>query len=333
MHGPKRQLRIRILKQVFTESLIWIMGLTQDLEKKKQLLVDKIIRFSQTEMVFPFLCSRIDRSAAYSFWPVRLSVCPFVCLFVLKNFYIGYIFWLVRLRAFMFNMSIPCDKNLGVGTKFKVISQGQISRSQFSKKRKNGRCGALVFHKHNLLTLKCFVNMCSVCLKIKMEIYITQFQMIFNNFRPHVCPSVVCLSVCVCVCLSLSFSYIVSTPINSRWEETSLRGRRQYVTIRTCIHELEHFFLYPDVENFDKSIFKDLEKERKREKKKPLIVVITIENVLVNEKKKSWEKEKMLILSIFFFSHDVLDSLSSSELIRKEFIWRRVNEISMFIKK
>ena len=55
---------------------------------------------------------RIDRSGAYSFGPVcpvffaRLSVWLFVC----KNFYTGHIFWLVRLRAVIFHMSIPCDK-------------------------------------------------------------------------------------------------------------------------------------------------------------------------------------------------------------------------------
>ena len=44
------------------------------------------------------------------FDPVRLSVHPSVCLFVCQNFHIGYIFWLERVRAFIFHMSIPCDK-------------------------------------------------------------------------------------------------------------------------------------------------------------------------------------------------------------------------------
>ena len=38
-----------------------------------------------------------------------LSDCRCIC-FVRKNFNIGHIFWLVRLRAFIFHMSICCDK-------------------------------------------------------------------------------------------------------------------------------------------------------------------------------------------------------------------------------
>ena len=61
------------------------------------------------------LCPRIGRSGAYSFWPVCLSVRPFVhpsvCPFVVrKNFYIGQIFCFIRVRAFIFHTSIPCDK-------------------------------------------------------------------------------------------------------------------------------------------------------------------------------------------------------------------------------
>ena len=48
-----------------------------------------------------FLCPRIDRSGAYSFWPVCLSVCWSVCPFVCPyNFYIGHILRLVRVTAF-----------------------------------------------------------------------------------------------------------------------------------------------------------------------------------------------------------------------------------------
>ena len=56
------------------------------------------------------LCPSIDRSGAYTFWPVRLSARPFVRLFVRKNFYMGHIFSLVRVRAFIFHVSIPCEK-------------------------------------------------------------------------------------------------------------------------------------------------------------------------------------------------------------------------------
>ena len=50
-------------------------------------------------------CPNFDRSGTNSFWTVPLSV-P---LFVHKYFYIGHIFWLVRVRAFIFHMSILCD--------------------------------------------------------------------------------------------------------------------------------------------------------------------------------------------------------------------------------
>ena len=39
-----------------------------------------------------FLCPSIDRSGAYSFWPICLSVRPFVVFFVGKNFHVGHIF-------------------------------------------------------------------------------------------------------------------------------------------------------------------------------------------------------------------------------------------------
>ena len=47
-------------------------------------------------------------------------------------------------KAFIFNLSIPWGKTLFFSNKVKVICQGhgQISRSQFSKK-KNGCCGGI----------------------------------------------------------------------------------------------------------------------------------------------------------------------------------------------
>jgi hypothetical protein len=58
--------------------------------------------------VFPqFLCPRIERLGAYSFWPARL----FVCLSVCKNFNIGHIFWMVNDRAFIFHMCVPYDRS------------------------------------------------------------------------------------------------------------------------------------------------------------------------------------------------------------------------------
>jgi hypothetical protein len=43
------------------------------------------------------LCPRIERSGAYSFWPVHLSV----CLSVSKDLNIGHIFWMVSDRDFI----------------------------------------------------------------------------------------------------------------------------------------------------------------------------------------------------------------------------------------
>ena len=57
------------------------------------------------QYVMKTYCPRIIRSGAV----LRLSICPFVRLYVRKNFYIGHIFCLVRLGVFIFHMSIPCD--------------------------------------------------------------------------------------------------------------------------------------------------------------------------------------------------------------------------------
>ena len=92
-----------------------------------------------------FFTPRIDRSRAYSFWFVHLSVCLSA-----KNFYIGHIFRLVRIRAFIFHTSIPCDKTFWLvpssrsSVKFKVKYQGH----SFRKKKK----------KWSLLGYWCFTN-------------------------------------------------------------------------------------------------------------------------------------------------------------------------------
>ena len=54
-----------------------------------------------------FFVPCIDRSGAYSFF---LDCFLVVLLFVRKNFYIGHSFWLVRVKAIIFHMSIPCYK-------------------------------------------------------------------------------------------------------------------------------------------------------------------------------------------------------------------------------
>ena len=94
-------------------------------------------------VIFFYAPTSIDRGHVV----FGMSVCPSVRLSVCfsANTYIGYIFWVVRVRAFIFH-ECTLWLNLSVGTKFKVISegQGQISRSQFSKK--------WPFHKHSLFS-------------------------------------------------------------------------------------------------------------------------------------------------------------------------------------
>jgi hypothetical protein len=74
-----------------------------------------------------FLCPRIERSGAYSFWPVRLSICLFVC----KNFNIGHIFWMVSDKAFLFHMCVPYDKTFLLVPKF--LTLWPWSLTHFSK--------------------------------------------------------------------------------------------------------------------------------------------------------------------------------------------------------
>ena len=87
-----------------------------------------------------FLCPRIDKSGTYSFWPVRSSVCPFVC--PQKRLHSPYLL-IGNSSGLHISHEYSLCQDLSVGTKFKVICQGQfrISRSQFKpKKKKNGRC-------------------------------------------------------------------------------------------------------------------------------------------------------------------------------------------------
>ena len=58
-----------------------------------------------------FLCPRINRLGAYSFWPACLSVCLFVCQ---QKFYIGHSFCMVHDRAFIFHISVPRGKTLSL---------------------------------------------------------------------------------------------------------------------------------------------------------------------------------------------------------------------------
>ena len=63
--------------------------------------------------LYLFLCPRIDRSEAYSFCPVCLSVYQFVRK-KKKNLYIGHNFCKVSDTAFIFHLCIPCGKKSSV---------------------------------------------------------------------------------------------------------------------------------------------------------------------------------------------------------------------------
>ena len=97
-----------------------------------------------------FLCPHSDRLGAYSFWSVCLfihpSVCLLVCLFVCKNFYIGHIFLLVRVRAFIFHRVYLVKRPFCC-----YEDQGHQSRSRLNIK-------ITIFKKWPLWGYSCFTN-------------------------------------------------------------------------------------------------------------------------------------------------------------------------------
>ena len=117
----------------------------------KQKLFDRIENTVGKEKMFDtgnlsFSCSLcIDRLGVYSFWPVCFSIYLFVCL--QKHLHWPYLL-ISKSKGLYISHEYTLLKDFFVGMKFKVISQGQISRSQFPK---NGCCGAFMFHKHILL--------------------------------------------------------------------------------------------------------------------------------------------------------------------------------------
>ena len=104
------------------------------------------------------LCPHINRSEAYSFWPVCLSVS-----WSAKTFNIGHIFSLVRVMAFVFRMSVPCDKTFLLvpssrsSVKVKVEYEGH--RFFFLGGGGNGCCGGIsVSQTHLVSELRLFVD-------------------------------------------------------------------------------------------------------------------------------------------------------------------------------
>ena len=112
-----------------------------------------------------FSCPRIDRSGAYSFWPVCLSVRPFVRLFLRKNFCMGRLFLLVSVRAFVFHMSIPCDKTFLLVPSSKSSFKVKVEYQGHDLEKKNGHCGGIRFHKHKCCSTMFFTS------SIKDEFY------------------------------------------------------------------------------------------------------------------------------------------------------------------
>ena len=115
--------------------------------------IKKILTFSPTNRCF--LSPSIDRSGAYSFWLVGVSICLFVC----KNFWIGHSFWMVSDRAFIFCIYIPWDKTLSLVPKSRSSVKVKV-KYQGYKVKKMAVAWAFMFHKHIL-----FVSAIQVCWK------------------------------------------------------------------------------------------------------------------------------------------------------------------------
>ena len=70
--------------------------------KNKQIGIYSV--FAEKHKKVQFYCFHAPASIDQGHTVFDLSVCLCFCWFVLKNFYIGHIFWLVRLMAFIFHM-------------------------------------------------------------------------------------------------------------------------------------------------------------------------------------------------------------------------------------
>ena len=90
-----------------------------------------------------------------------LSICLCVCLFVRKNFYIGHIFWLVGLGAFIFHMSIPYDK-----TFLLVPSSRSSVKVKYQGHKVWKKWPLLGNYKHSLFFLESHLFACLLMLSI-----------------------------------------------------------------------------------------------------------------------------------------------------------------------
>ena len=78
------------------------------------------------------------------------TVSPFVSLFVRNNLNISHIIRLVRVKAFIFHISIPCDKT------FLLVPSSRSSvkvKYQGNSIRKNGCCGGISVSKTHIVYL------------------------------------------------------------------------------------------------------------------------------------------------------------------------------------
>ena len=100
--------------------------------------------------------TRINRSGVNSFWPVHLSDCSSVRLFVCEIFYIGHIIWLVRVRAFIFHMSKPCEKTFLLVPSARSSAKVEYQGHNFQKKKekKMAIAEAFVLDKHILFMVE-----------------------------------------------------------------------------------------------------------------------------------------------------------------------------------
>ena len=100
----------------------------------------------------PFYAPRIDRSVAYNFCSVHLSIFLFVCLFVHKNFHFGYSFWMVGDTVFVF----PLGKTLSVVPKLRSSLKIKV-KYQGHHFQKNGNCRGIHVSQTHLVPL-CFLH-------------------------------------------------------------------------------------------------------------------------------------------------------------------------------
>ena len=112
---------------------------------------------------------RIDRSGAYSFFPVCLSVCQSVCLSIKTRTFSKKL--MVYDGAFMFHMCISCGKNLSLllrstsSVQVKVKYQGHIYKK---------KAWGFVFNKNTLFSRYAFLKNARYCATRNGTLFLSQ---------------------------------------------------------------------------------------------------------------------------------------------------------------